>query len=179
MAEEVKIVGLKELSVALKSLPERLDRKVLNAALMAGARLIETEAKKNAPVLQSPSETTDRIRKAGTLKNNIRSRPGRPISGMTATVIVGVRKLSSKQIKAFKVAQGKRGEKISDAANPDDPFYWRFMEFGYTDRGGKFHPGRRFLRNAFEKQKRATVDVIKAALGRRIELEAAKLRRRK
>lgn len=141
--------GLRELSDALKALPRKLERRILNAALMTGAREMEKEAKLLAP------------RATGTLQRNIRARPGRP-DGHNATVIVGVRKLTGRQVARLK-AKGKAA---------DDPFYWRFLEFGTARM-----PARPFLRPAFEAKKLSAADTIKKALRVRIEKEAAKLRR--
>lgn len=149
MTTTVEIRGLRELSDALKALPKKLERRVLNAALMTGAREIEREAKLRVPV------------RTGTIRRNIRARPGRPDAGHNATVIVGVRRLSGRQIARLK-ARGKTA---------DDPFAWRFLEFGTQKM-----TARPFLRPAFEARKVSAAFTIKEALKRRIEAEAAKLR---
>lgn len=150
MAEFVEIRGLRELSDAMKALPKKLERRVLNAALMTGAREIDREAKLRVSV------------RTGTVRRNIRARPGRPEAGHAATVIVGVRRLSGKQIARLK-SRGKAA---------DDPFYWRWLEFGTQKM-----PARPFMRPAFESKKVSAAFTIKDALKRRIEAEAAKLRR--
>src|SRR5687768_15884815 len=110
MAQQLEVKGLRELRAALLELPKKLDRVVLNSALMAGARLMVADAKLRVPV------------RTGELRRNIRARPVKPEGRHTATVIVGVRKLTKKQVFA---ARKKRGR-----ANASDPFYWRFVEFG-------------------------------------------------
>lgn len=150
MAQSVEIRGLRELSDALKALPKKMERRVLNAALMSGAREIAKEAQIRAPVDK------------GTVRRNIRARPGRPDAGHNATVIVSVRRLTGRAIAKLK-AKGKTA---------DDPFYWRFLEFGTSKA-----PARPFMRPAFEAKKVSAAHTIKDALKRRIEAEAAKLRR--
>lgn len=150
MAEFVEVRGLRELSDALKALPKKLERRVLKAALMTGAREIANEAKLRVPF------------RTGAVRRNIRARPGRPDQGHNATVIVSVRKLTGRQISRLK-AKGKR---------VDDPFHWRFVEFGTSKM-----PARPFMRPAFESKKVSAAHSIKDALKRRIEVEAAKLRR--
>ena len=159
--ETARIEGLTELQAALKALPQKLHKRVLNSALMTGARLIGKEASLKAPVLQEPTPG----RRPGTLRRNIRARPIRP--EYSASVMVGVRKLSGKQVMAFKKANRRGG-----AANPDDPFYWRFVEFGTSKMAA-----RPFLRPAFEARKVQAAMEIKDALRLRIEREANKLRR--
>ena len=156
MAETIIVRGLRELQAAMRELPKNLDRRILNAALMGGARLMVNHAKASVRV------------DTGTLRRNIRARPVRPVSH-SATVIVGVRKLSKKQIAAFKKKTGKSG-----SANPSDPYYWRFVEFGTSKMSA-----RPFLRPAFETKKYEAVAVIKTAIGKRIEVEAEKLKNRK
>ena len=157
----VRIEGLVELQAALKALPKALHRRVLNAALMTGARLIAKEAEIKAPVLRTPNPR----RRPGTLRKNIRARAIRP--EYSATVMVGVRSLSRKQVRDFKKASGRGG-----AANPDDPFYWRFVEFGTAKMAA-----RPFLRPAFEARKVQAAHEIKHALRVRIEREANKTRK--
>lgn len=153
MAVTVEIKGLRELQVALRQLPQKLERRVLNSALGFGGRLIANEAKARAPV------------DTGNVRRNIRARSARPMDGHTATVIVGVRRLTKRQIARLR-ARSSRQSSISD------PWYWRHLEFGTS----KMAP-RPFLRPAFEAKKVEAAYTIKDALARRIEKEAEKLRR--
>jgi hypothetical protein len=49
-----------------------------------------------------------------------------------------------------------------------DAYYWGFIEFGFTDRGGKKILGISFIRNAFEAKKNAALDRIKTVLQNKI-----------
>lgn len=160
MAEELKVEGLAELANTLSELGKRIEGRVLQTSLRRGAALMVTEAKARAPILKNP----DSRRRPGALRANVRARPVRDPEH-SATVIVGVRKLSVKQVAAFKKKTGRKG---SD--NPSDPFYWRFLEFGTARM-----PARPFLRPAFEVKKIEAVDVIRSAIAERIELEVGKL----
>lgn len=157
----VEIKGLRELERAMKELPKKMHRRILNASLAAGARLIEREAKERVPILKT--HTLRRL--PGVIRRNIRVRPVRPQDGNNATVIVSVRNLSAKQITVFKRATGQKG-----AFNPNDPFYWRFVEFGTSKMAA-----RPFLRPAFESRKYQAAAEIKSRLAKRIEIEATKL----
>jgi HK97 gp10 family phage protein len=160
----VEVRGLRELEQALVALPKKMHRRILNGALAAGGREIEREAKQRVPVLK---ERTLR-RLPGVIRRNIRTRPVRPQDGNNATVIVSVRNLNAKQITTFKRATGLKG-----AFNPNDPFYWRFVEFGTSKMAA-----RPFLRPAFESRKYQAATEIKTRLAKRIEVEAAKLRKK-
>ena len=141
-------------------LPQRLDNKLLNQGLIAGARVVRDEARRRAPVLKIP----DPRRRAGTLRRSIRAMRIRP-PHYAATAIVRVRGLTRKQIGAFKKKRGAGG-----ANNPNDPFYWRFVEFGTSTMGA-----RPFLRPAFESKKEAAVRLAIATLRPLVAAEINKL----
>ena len=159
MAESVKVHGLQELSQTLMKLPAELEKRVIMGALRAAAQTIRKEAIVRAPVLQIP----DPRRRAGTLKKNISVRR---VKGETA-VYVGVFGASRKKIAAFKASGGGKG-----ANNPDDPYYWRWVEFGT-----KFQPARPFLRPAFEAKKYEALRKFEEYMKKRLAKEAQKLAR--
>lgn len=147
MAEVITVRGLRELQAAMRALPKRLDRRILNAALMAGARPMVKAAKAKVPV------------DTAALKSGIRATPVRP-KQHTATVHVGIGR--ARQSKAERAKGAKKYT----------PWYGFLVEFGTSKMSA-----RPFLRPAFETTKQAAVEIIKAAIGRRIEIEAAKLKR--
>ena len=112
MAVEVK--GLAELKRKFEEIPKALRRRVLRNALAEGARLVRDEAKRNAPVLQNAMKAPYRSR--GTIKNAIKVRTSK-MDTRAGNVGVFV------NVRPAKV--GNRGAK-----NPNDPFYWRWLEFG-------------------------------------------------
>ena len=75
MSVTVKLTGLDELDRAVKKLPQRLQRRVLNTALRASGRVIQKRAKSLAPV------------KSGVLRRSIVVRTGKARKG-SATVFV-------------------------------------------------------------------------------------------
>lgn len=161
----IKIEGLDELRRALRLLPENIQKNQLAKATRQGAMVIRDEAKPRVPILQQP----DPRRKAGVLRNAVRSTAGRR-NGSVGTAYVYVRTLTKRMIAKFKKAQAAKGLKIQGAANPNDPFYWRFIEFGTSKLAA-----RPFLRPAFEAKKVQAAERIKAALRQGIETEAAKV----
>jgi len=174
---EIKINGLDEVAAALRAMPEKLTQKIQGSALLAGAVIVRDEAKSLAPELQ----TSTRFRLRGVLKRNIRMARSRPAPGMTSTVIVGVRKITKAQLRKINKVLGASskltGKKHSIAANDlvGNPFYWRFMEFGYTDRAGKWHGpngGQGFLRPAFAAKQGAALTAITGATKQRVEIAA-------
>jgi HK97 gp10 family phage protein len=154
-AESVQGVG--ELVRKLNSLPDAMKRRVLRNALAAGARTVRDEAKRLAPVLSAENARSAPFRKPGTVKDAITVRTSKVARREgNVGVFVNVRPARGAQYRAetlrsrilgVKVkrrtlkAEGQRGAK-----SRNDPFYWRFLEFG-TKRMG----ARPFLQPAAEK----------------------------
>lgn len=170
----VNVKGLDEFRRVMLQFPKEMDEKLLQSAMLPAAKLVRDEARRRAPVLKVPSK----YRLAGVLARNIRMARSKPRPGMSATVIIGVRKLSKSFIRRFKQAAYRRGKTIKGADIVGNPFYWRFMEFGYTDRGGKWHGphgGNGFLRPAFEANKMQAIEVMVKETGKRVDKVAKKL----
>ena len=131
------IKGLDELKKALRALPDKLRRQALRNALAAGGRVVRDEAKALAPVLQKPivrKATGKTLRKPGTLRDAIRVRTSKQArKAGNVGVFVNVQPPTKKS--------GKRG-----ADSPDDPYYWRWLEFGRSGRGGRSGAGVRVSR---------------------------------
>lgn len=114
MADKVSVQmrGVPELKRALAELPRTLRRKVLLTGLRAAAKVVLEAARRSAPVLKDtlPNE----YRRRGTLRRQLKIRVSR-VSKQQGNVGVFVN---------VKPMQG------GGAKNPNDPFYWRFVEFG-------------------------------------------------
>lgn len=163
---EVKIHGLREIRAAMLALPRRIDRKILNEGLLDGAKLVRDEARARAPVLRAPHSR----RKPGVLRRAVQAIRVRP-DRFTATVLVRVRPLSRGAIRRFKQKAMKRGlTNVTGADNPNDPFYWRFVEFGTSKM-----PAKPFLRPAFESRKTLAVKMAVQTFRRRVAEEIGKL----
>jgi len=161
MADEINVLGLREIKATLERLPARLGEKVVRAALRAAAQVIRKDAQSRAPVLQKPAYG----RKPGTVRSAITVRRSKQDK---FGVYVSVKPLSAKKIKDFK--GGKTNK--NTAYNPDDPWYWVFLEFG-TSKRDKMP----FLRPAYEAQKFAALRRFEQFAQRRVVREAEKLAR--
>ena len=114
--EVVRIEGLDNLKRKLAEVPKAMRKRVLRNALAAGAREVRDVAKRNAPVMTLGTSLKAPYRKPGTVKQAIRVRTSKADRRAgDVGVFVNVRPAKS----------GQRGAK-----NPNDPFYWRFLEFG-------------------------------------------------
>ena len=125
----VRIEGLDNLKRKLAEVPKAMRKRVLRNALAAGAREVRDVAKRNAPVMTLGTSLKAPYRKPGTVKQAIRVRTSKADRRAgDVGVFVNVRPAKA----------GQRGAK-----NPNDPFYWRFLEFGTRKM-----PARPFLQRA-------------------------------
>ena len=128
MSGEIEAIwrGIDECKAQLRALPDKMRRRLLRNALAAGARLVRDEAKRATPVLREPR----RYRKPGTVRDAIRVRTSKVAKSQgNVGVFVNVQPLKGKAVSAFKARTGLGGGK-----NPDDPFYWRWLNFGRQGR---------------------------------------------
>jgi HK97 gp10 family phage protein len=121
MADEVliRLDGVDELRRALEAMPARIRARAVRAALRKAALPIRDDAKARAPVLQGrlPYRTPGTVRRRISLRASKFAR-----QAGDEGVFVGVKPLRGR---ADTRRYGKAG-----ARNPNDPFYWRFLEFG-------------------------------------------------
>ena len=145
---DMKLHGLRELTERMRGLSAKIQKKHLNRALMAAAKLIVDDAKRRAPRGLTLAIYRNIVRKTARRKD-----------GATARVIIGVRH--------GKVRTQGGGKKLSryDKAGLD-PFYWWFHEFGTAKLAA-----RPFLRPAFEANARAALEMIRTTLAKGIEEE--------
>jgi len=174
-AFSVHLDGAEELRKRLADLSDKLRKKVVLSALRKAAGIIRVEAKKNTPVLKRPKK----YRKPGTVRDNITVRASKFAKGSgDLGVYVGVRPLRGKA----RVAKfGK-----ASAQNPNDPYYWWWVEFGYKvvppkskanpgsitkRRKAAKHsvPGKRFLTKAGDTKGQAAIDTFMAQVVPAIE----------
>ena len=127
--EVVRIEGMDEFKRKLAEVPKAMRKRVLRNALAAAAREVRDVAKRNAPVMTLGTSLKAPYRKPGTVRDAIRVRTSKADrKAGDVGVFVNVRPAKA----------GQRGAK-----NPNDPFYWRFLEFGT-----KKMPARPFLQRA-------------------------------
>lgn len=156
MAGEQRIEGLDAAIATLKGLPDKLRKRALRNALAAGARLVRDAAKAKAPILSASDPAVLKgWRKPGTLRRAIAVRTSKQARRQgNVGVFVNVRPAKGARFKGGKqVKASQRGAK-----SPNDPFYWRFVEFG-TKRAAE----RKFLREGAQQLGRA-LEVFKAAM---------------
>ena len=179
------IGGLGELKANFAKLGEAMERRVARAMVAAGGAVLKKEAKALAQGYG--------FKRTGALVKNIviKREPSAPAG--TAEYHLGVRhgrNLTKKQKtegKSLKISGGRVSVKYKD-----DPFYWRFLEFGWIPRkaalkGGKRKkdearkrdagrkiPGRSFIEKALTNKRQQAIDAMSARLQRELDKAAAK-----
>ncbi len=155
--ESIRVEGLGDVLSALRELPRKMRLGALRNGLRAAGRVIQGEAKANAPVLQSVTKHRIRglVRRAITVRASRLARRRGDIG-----VYVTVRQLSRKQITAGK-AQG-----FAAGRNPRDPFYFRFLEMGTRKMAA-----RPFIGPALQSKSKEATDAFSTELKRAIAVE--------
>lgn len=175
-ALEVKVTGIDDYRDVLASIPKKLRRRALLNSLKAGARVVRDAARRKAPVLSLGTKAP--YRKAGTLRGAISVRTSKRDSRAgDVGVFVNVKPLPGNKY-ATRRATNILGQKTRtrvlvrrsarSATNPNDPFYWPFVNFGHKDRGGGDVPGFHFL-EAGAAQLDEALRVIEKTLGPQVQ----------
>lgn len=131
----VQVNGLAQLQRSLRELGENIEAKVIRSALSSTAATVRNAARANFLADWNPESKT--------ISNNIVLRRARTSRKSLTRYTVGVRAGRF----AKPTPQKQRGPR-GGLVYVNDPFYWRFLEFGFTDRGGEYHQGSRFLRRS-------------------------------
>jgi len=136
--------GLERLKIAFSGIPDKLRRKVLLSALRKGAAVVRKAARGATPKLAKPTP----YRTKGLLKKRLMVRVSRASKAAGHVgVFVNIRPAEGTQyvkhnLLGVKYKTVKR-ESQRGARSPNDPFYWRFVNFG-TKNGNKL-PAAKFL----------------------------------
>lgn len=165
---ETRVAGLRELLAGLMALPDELGKRVVYSALGAAAKVVKDKAVALAPEL-SASDPMVRAgkRKPGTLKRSIRASRSKINRGQNGLyeVIVRVKPLGAAKRRKFKAQSGRAGKD-----NPDDPFYWWWVEFGTSKM-----PARPFLRPAFASTKTEQLTRMRIRMAKAIDTQTKKI----
>jgi HK97 gp10 family phage protein len=158
----LKFSGGAELVAKLKGLSEGVQKRQARLSLAAGAEPIRKQAQANASALG--------LRKTGALIKNIARKHEKQTQPGYNEIAIGVRHGQRSDVKRRLRAKGASAETIAaKAREADDPFYWRFAEFGTSKQ--RATP---FIRPAFEAKKQDALDALAARLKRGIETELKK-----
>jgi len=140
MAVSFKFSGGAEIARALEALDQKVKKKLLRQAVVAGAQVVKKRAKEIA--------RTKGVQDTGALIRNIAGKVEKTNSDTYAQINIGVR----------------HGKPKKNAKRQDDPFYWHFHEFGTSKMAA-----RPFMRPAFEESKDDVVTAMTERLKKGLE----------
>lgn len=140
MAAE-RVEGVADLVAKLRQLPNAMRKRVLRNALAAAARPVRDEAKRAAPVLSLQNARNAPFRKPGTVRDAITVRTSKVARREgNVGVFVNVRPARGAAFRTETIRSSLLGVKVKrrtlkraserGARSKNDPFYWRFLEFG-------------------------------------------------
>ncbi len=148
-----KLEGVDDLKRALAEVSADIRKKSVRSALRSAGRVIQVSARAKAPVLTTPAPH----RKPGTVKKSIVVRASKfARRAGDEGIYINVRGIRGKARVARLGAAG--------AKNPNDPFYWRFLELGT-----KKMAARPFLRPAAEQAGNAAIQTFMQSIVPQIE----------
>lgn len=151
----VELLGVKELTDKLKKL-DGLSKKTAAKMVAAAGGVIRKEAKS---IAQSKG-----LRKTGSLIKNIAIKRERNVPPNTVQYNVGVRhgrEFGKRKNVVKYLAVGRKGRIVTKYK--DDPFYWRFLEFGT-----KNITARPFIAPALERRRADAIKAMEAAFDKEI-----------
>lgn len=168
--ENVRVRGVKELAAQFRGLPDKLQKRVINSAMLDGAKIIRDSIKAYAPHGATGALIANVVAKAGARQY---------AHGLDARYIIGIRHGKTRtEATRYKTRGGKtrkRGLSKYDKAG-NDPYYYRFQELGYhavgsigqapraggVDRlqNARFIPGRHFMRQGIDAATSRATDVV-------------------
>jgi HK97 gp10 family phage protein len=147
---EVKIEGLDDLDEALKSIPDKLRKRALRNALAAGARVVRDAARAK--------------RRADSARASIINTSNLPWRHGTVEKAISVRTSKvARQAGDVGVFVNVKPVRPGGRDDPNDPFYWRWLEFGSSKMAA-----RPFLKPAAAMLSQS-LDVFVAQLGPQLE----------
>lgn len=137
---QAKVFGIPDLKRELAALVPKLRVRALRNALAAGARVVQRAARAATPVISAAHLAVRKgYRKPGTVRNAITVRTSRVARrNGDVGVFVNVRPAKGARFKTDKATlfgvklRARRQVTASQrgAKSPNDPYYWRFIEFG-------------------------------------------------
>jgi HK97 gp10 family phage protein len=167
---EIQIKGFKELETYLNDFTEKVAKSAVASGVLAGANIVVQAAKASAPMADKPhyfyayrrkirgggrrGAITKYLIQPGNIRRNLRA----------------IRVKSS--LASVMYAAGPIKRRGKGSSYEEDPWYWRFHEFGTRKKGA-----RPFLRPAFDQNISRIIEAVRVRLQYKIEKENARLAR--
>ena len=178
---EIDVIGIEDLRKALLEFDDKVSRKAIRSATLAGAKVSAAAIAANAPVMSKPNKYTRKLdprRVPGAIKRNVttvRRTRGVAIASLYA---VGVENGHVGPTSVFGTVVGSKGRARKATRREkrnEDPFYTKFVERGYTAVGskrggsGRKIPGRFFMENAHAASDSTAFEAMRKKLAANIQ----------
>lgn len=164
MAQDVRIIGLKELNANLKAFPLRVQKRLLGGAVAKGALEIKKEVKRKVR-----SEAFD----SGALFRSIKSKRAKRPRQTVVRYMVGAEHGKTRPVDeagTVSVKKGKRRRATRRERAGENPYYYHFVELG-TERG--ITPVKYMTEGIKQASSRAK-EALRKELAKRLQKEFAK-----
>jgi HK97 gp10 family phage protein len=156
------VTGLKELREKYEKISIDMRKKVTFQMALAGASVVKREAKQ---IAQAKG-----LKKSGALIANIVTKREKQVKKGVTQYNVGVRhgkNLTGKKVIKYLAVSKRTGRIITKRKN--DPFYWRFLEFGT-----KYITPKKFIEPALESKQQAVIDAMSKTLDKHLRTVGAR-----
>jgi HK97 gp10 family phage protein len=167
---KVTLTGIEDMKRQLAALGYALENKIAHGAMLDGANILKAEVKRRAPVGPSGSG-----HEPGTLRDNVIVKRDPQVPGQASYAVL-VRK--TKVTKKVRRIINRLHAGGFDVVFSNDPYYWRFEEFGHKIVRGKKvvgdYPARPFFRPAIDAVKDQLIGAVGDGLQKRIDAFIAK-----
>lgn len=144
-ADNIQIDGLRELEQQLLGFTDKLAKNILQDAIKEGAKIIQKQAKENAPVSVAPHIL--RSYASAVFKNFKTTKAGVWILPGNIKRMIRV-KVDTSQSRGYKIT-------YEVYVKNKEAWYWKFLEFGTSKMQAK-----PFMRTAFEEMKEIAIAAI-------------------
>jgi hypothetical protein len=174
---DISILGRKDLEEALRSFPERLERKVLAQALKKSAQAFATLVQHNVPVSDDPQD-----RHPGWWKSTMGIRTQKRKRGRVGVNITpGTREeLALYGARGFaRIGQHVAAFRVYDRAKRGKYFYPAHAEFGHKIAGSAQRvPAKKYMGNVLRAGRAGLLAIIRQEIDRGLEQEYTKTLKR-
>ena len=164
--QSTTLKGLGAVMARIRSLPDKLQKKILRSAMRKGATVVRRAAIANAIAIDDP-RTREKI--YANVVVHFAPKLSKRIHGvaMQVGILGGAKQYGNTKENVRKGRVGKTYKTGGDKGNPGgDTWYWRFVEFGVPSRGIAARP---FLLPALEMNAETATSVIAADLRKGID----------
>lgn len=158
MANKVTLTGIEDIKRKMSGLSIAVQNVIAHGAMLDAAQILKAEVKRRAPV------------RSGKLRDNVIIKRDKAVPGQAGYSVL-VRKV--KVAKKIRRVINRLHHAGFDVVFSNDPFYWRFEEFGHNIVRGKkvvgHYPAHPFFRPAIDAVKGQFIATVGEGIQKRVD----------